>query len=371
MARRKAPPGCFWRSATLWGRIQAGGRDVRWSLQTDDPEIARARRRQERDRQIAIAKFGDDRKTFAVVMEAWSEHIARNVAPKTAARYAVSLAQLEADLDGLYLDEIDGALIGEIVDRRLAAKVTNATIRRDLVALSSVLKFAQIRKWRPDNPARDHMALLSERRDPITLPDPSDIRRVIGKAPGMMASLIEAAWMTGCRIDELVTAKRSQLDHTRRQLTVIGKRNKLRVIDLDGWGYDEVFRRLPAKLGKPSLFWHHDGAPYKTASGQFKRLVKSVDRQAQKQAREIPEQAHSFRPFRFHDLRHRHAVDWLKSGRSIYDLQLRLGHTSVKTTEIYLAYLTGDEQRIVKYGPSTEGTKSGTNQTVLPNRREP
>jgi integrase/recombinase XerD len=139
MARRKAPPGCFWRGATLWGRIQAGGRDVRWSLQTDDPEIARARHRQERDRQIAIAKFGDDRKAFAVVMEAWSEHIARNVAPKTAARYAVSLAQLEADLDGLYLDEIDGALVGEIVDRRLAAKVTNATIRRDLVALSSVL----------------------------------------------------------------------------------------------------------------------------------------------------------------------------------------------------------------------------------------
>jgi integrase/recombinase XerD len=129
----------------------------------------------------------------------------------------------------------------------------------------------------------------------------------------------------GCRIDELVTAKRSQLDHTRRQLTVIGKRNKLRVIDLDGWGYDEVFRRLPAKLGKPSLFWHHNGEPYKTASGQFKRLVKSVDRQAQKQARETPEQAHSFRAFRFHDLRHRH--------------------------------------------PSTEGTKSGTNQTVLPNRK--
>lgn len=231
---------------------------------------------------------------------------------------------MEADLDGLHLDEIDGALIGEIVDRRLAAKVTNAAIWRDLVALSSVLKFAQIRKLRPDNPAGDHMALLSERRDPITLPDPADIRRVIGKAPGTMASLIEAAWMTGCRIDELLTAKRSQMDHTRRQLTVIGKRNKLRVIGLDGWGYDEVFRRLPAKLGKPSLFWHHDGEPHKTASGQFKCLVKSVDREAQKQARESPERVHSFRSFRFHDLRHRHAVDWLKSGRSIYDLQLRL-----------------------------------------------
>jgi hypothetical protein len=31
---------------------------------------------------------------------------------------------------------------------------------------------------------------------------------------------------------------------------------------------------------------------------------------------------------------------WLKSGRSIYKLQQRLCHTSIKTTEMYLQYLT-------------------------------
>jgi integrase len=36
-----------------------------------------------------------------------------------------------------------------------------------------------------------------------------------------------------------------------------------------------------------------------------------------------------FRRFRFHDLRHLHAVQWLQSGRSIYSLQQRLGHTSL------------------------------------------
>jgi integrase len=50
-----------------------------------------------------------------------------------------------------------------------------------------------------------------------------------------------------------------------------------------------------------------------------------------------------FRPLRFHDVRHRHAVDWLKSGRSLYDLKERLGHPSIKTTEVYLAYLTRGE----------------------------
>jgi integrase/recombinase XerD len=54
--------------------------------------------------------------------------------------------------------------------------------------------------------------------------------------------------------------------------------------------------------------------------------------------------------FTFHQLRHLHAVEWLKSGRSIYDLQKRLGHRSIKTTEIYLEFLTPEEERIVKFG---------------------
>ena len=369
MPKRKAPKGTFWRGPFLWGRIQAEGRDIRWSLRTDDPVVALARRKRERDRQIAISKFGDDRKTFADALEAWGTHVTRNVGPKTAQRYAVSLGKLEPFLDGLYLDEVDGAIVGQIVEGRIANGVSNSTIKRDLVALSSVLKFAQARQWRPDNPARDHMALIKERHEPIALPDPDDIRHVIAAAPGMMAALILAAWNTGCRIGELVSAKNSQIDHVRKQLTIIGKRNKLRVIDLHGWGYDEVFKSLPANPGKPWLFWHHDGEPYRTASGQFERLVNRLQAQAQKPAQPPKEQPQAFRGFRFHDLRHRHAVDWLKSGRSIYDLQKRLGHTSVKTTEIYCAYLTGEEERIVKFGPTAEGTNSGTGPTVSPKQK--
>jgi integrase/recombinase XerD len=49
-------------------------------------------------------------------------------------------------------------------------------------------------------------------------------------------------------------------------------------------------------------------------------------------------------------LRHRHAVDWLKGGGDIYTLQGRLGHTSIKTTEMYLDYLTPEEVQIAKFG---------------------
>lgn len=54
--------------------------------------------------------------------------------------------------------------------------------------------------------------------------------------------------------------------------------------------------------------------------------------------------------FRFHDLRHRYAVDYLRDGGNIYDLQKILGHSSIRTTELYLDYLTPDEQKFAKYG---------------------
>ncbi|MCG8356878.1 MAG: hypothetical protein MI920_15015 [Kiloniellales bacterium] len=41
-------------------------------------------------------------------------------------------------------------------------------------------------------------------------------------------------------------------------------------------------------------------------------------------------------------------VDYLREGGYIYDLQQNLGHTSIKTTKIYLDYLTPAEAKISK-----------------------
>lgn len=54
--------------------------------------------------------------------------------------------------------------------------------------------------------------------------------------------------------------------------------------------------------------------------------------------------------FRFHDLRHLFAVTYLQRGGNIYDLQRILGHRSIKTTELYLEYLTPEERRVAVSG---------------------
>ena len=40
-----------------------------------------------------------------------------------------------------------------------------------------------------------------------------------------------------------------------------------------------------------------------------------------------------------HDLRHKFGIDYLRAGGGIYDLQKILGHSSIQTTEMHVAYV--------------------------------
>jgi integrase/recombinase XerD len=340
--RKAAPKGTFWRGDLLWGRVEIQGKDHKWSLRTDDPELAKNRFKEDRERLVAQAYYGPNRHAFADVLGAWAKAIGNNVAPTTVTRYGVSLGRLEHFLDGVFLDEINGVLIADIIRQRQAHGVTNATIKRDLVALSSVVGFAIDQGWCENNPVIPRMQRLKERRDPIILPQINEIARVIERAPGQFASLIAAAWKTGCRQDELVSARRSQLDDRRRELTVVGKGSKTRVVDLTPFDGYETFRALPVSIKGAHLFWHDQGEKYANASSRFACLIRGLKAKDPQ-----------FQGFRFHDLRHVHAVDWLKAGRSIYDLQHRLGHSSIKTTEVYLDFLTPEQVRAVKQQAGT------------------
>lgn len=351
MAKCKAPAGCYWRGNTLWGEAQVNGRKLRWSLGTSDPKLARQRQQAGKQRAIAEMIHGDAPRLVADVIEAWGPHFKAQNSPATFTRYMVSLGQLFPWLDGRKVSDINARLIGDIIAERQRS-VSNATIRRDLGALSSIMNYATDRGWCAANPVR---ITIKEKREPIILPRDQDIELVIArgqesdrrpgaKAAGTWPQLIRAAWLTGARLNELIGAERAQVNHDRKELTVIGKGNKLRVIDLEPFGAYGFFASIPAYVACKLLFWHDHGEPYRNASSNFaNNLIGSTVTFAEKAGI-------SFQPFRFHDLRHKHAVDWLQSGRSIYDLQRRLGHTSVKTTEGYLQFVTGDQERVAKFG---------------------
>lgn len=341
---RSLPKGCYWRGDVIWFRATVQGRQHRESLRTGDVAAAQRQAERIRARLIAEAHGGEHRRSYEEAFAAWAEHMAGQIAASTAKRYAVSFGQMEALLRPLMVDEVDDTVVSQIVKVRRHGGASTATIRRDLTALSSLLDFAAEEKWRQGNPALDRMRRMSERRDPIELPADADIARVVSRAPGSFSALVAFALATGCRQEEIASMQWRQVNGA--ELTIVGKGSKRRTLHLSAEA-QALLAATPPRLRCPWVFWHddRDGAPtrYLNVASRFAALVGLAQKLAQSAGA-------GFRPFRFHDLRHRFAVDRLKEGWSLYEVQRYLGHSSVKTTEIYLAHLTGDQEKVARGG---------------------
>ena len=245
---------------------------------TDDGKVAKGRLKTLREKETVAARFGDARTSWQDAVISWSQVIGGHAKPSTVKRYAVSLKQLEPFHVGLYVDEIDKRVVGDIVKRRRAEQVTNATVKRDLVALSSVLAHCEDEGWREGNPALDRMRRIKERRNPIVLPEPGHIEQVIALAPGMFADLIRCAWLTGWRQDEMRWLERRNLDFGRSQLQVKGKGSKVRVIEMHA--AEPVLARMPVALQTKWAIWHSGSEPYLNISSNFRRLVATANKRA-------------------------------------------------------------------------------------------
>jgi len=341
MRRPRRERNLYQRNGAWHLRAIVNGAEVRESLHTRDVKIAREHRDRRLEELNRAHHHGQHRITWHDACVAWSEHIAGQIAPSTAKRYAVSLEQCDSVLGGYDVSAIDGAALNALIAARQKAGAKSATIRRDLTAISRVLEFAEAQDWREGNPTLSKRRLLKERRDPIALPDPADVEQMIAVCSPRFGALVRAAWLTGCRQDELVRLKWRAIKG--RTAEIIGKGNKRRVIDLSDAALAHIGAQ-PRVIGRELVFTKDDGHAFAQAASDFTHFRRLLPKDA--------------RRFRFHDLRHLFAVEALRDGMSLYDLAAHLGHSSVKTTEsVYLSFLTPEQERAAKRG-LTNGTKS-------------
>lgn len=330
-------PNLYTRDGIYWLRATANGAEHRESLRTRDVKVAR-RLRDRRLEEIKAARWrGEKRRTWKDAVTEWAEHEAGQIAPSTAKRYGVSLAQCEAHLAPHNIEAVDGRVIADLIKVRRKAGATPATIRRDLTAISRVLVYAEAQEWREGNPTLSKRQLLKERRDPIVLPEHASIEIVIAAASARFGSLIRAAWLTGCRQDELVNLEWRGFNPRAKTLEVIGKGNKRRTISLSDAATAHILGTVRT-LGSELIFCREGGLAFEQAASDFSHFRRLVEARKEQ----------DFHRFRFHDLRHLFAVEALRGGMGLYALSKHLGHTSVKTTEIYLAFLTPDEAQHAK-----------------------
>lgn len=279
-----------------------------------------------------------------------TEVLPSSVKPSVARRYLTSVAALDGTFGSLKLSDISTQTIALYVSSR-SGKVTNATIRRDLTALSRLLSACTAWGWITENPAKQFdRSIAKEQRRVLHVPGPDEIEAVLNEAPPNIVPILRLLLETGAREQEIVSLEWSQVDALRRQITLIRtKTSRPRVLNwetpggnagriLEGLerGATEAMLRPGRQAKEGLLFPSGQGGAYTSFPSVYGNLMRRMAAKAESEGR-------PFNRFRVHDLRHRFAITWLKNGGDIYRLSRHLGHLSVKTTEVYLAYLTDDE----------------------------
>ncbi len=341
------PKNLYLRAGIYWSRLKVRGDEYRQSLRTRSERVALKRLAALREQLEDHAIYGIAGPiSWPEAVVSWNSSLSDSLGDRTFTRYASSLRQLRGFLDERSVQEVDATLLREIITARKRAGVKNATIRRDLTAISSVLNHAVDQGWCDENAAIaiNRRRIVPERVVKVVLPRDDVMALMFPRLPERIRDLCEFTRETGLRLDEATGLKHHALDRTERVITVTkGKGDKVRAVALTA-AAEAIIDRQPRFIGKPWVFWKDKGARLTDVSA---RLAGYMRREARKAA----QRGDDFESFSHHDFRHLFAVEYLRRGRgSIYDLQAELGHDSISTTERYLAFLTPDQAKAAKAG---------------------
>jgi integrase/recombinase XerD len=132
---------------------------------------------------------------------------------------------------------------------------------------------------------------------------------------------------TGCRVDELLSLRWTDVDFDNLLLTVIGKASKQRKIPFSF----ELRKHL-------CRFKHEHQLVFATRQGKKlgrRDVLRDVKKRCRKLGLRVPERT-------LHAFRHTFAINYLRRGGNVFYLQRCLGHSSLDMTKRYCGVLTED-----------------------------
>ncbi|MDZ7779171.1 MAG: tyrosine recombinase XerC [Gemmatimonadota bacterium] len=234
----------------------------------------------------------------------------------------------DADVDRLAIRGFLGWCERRGLSRRSAA--------RKLSAARTFFRFLHLDERIPVDPTRSVKNPKAEKRLPGHL-GASDARRVmeaaeVGAAENTLKSardlvILEMLYGSGMRLSELHGLDLGVLERDRRQVRVMGKGRKERVVPVTESAVRAVDRYLPRRaevveVGCEALLVNANGA----------RLSRRSIQIAVRRAFEAASAAHGLS---VHSLRHSFATHLLDAGADLLAVKELLGHVSLSTTQVY------------------------------------
>lgn len=244
----------------------------------------------------------------------------------------------------IFPTSVDKYVIRGYIAWLLEKKVVKNSIGRKLSAIRSLYRYLLREEMISESPmpvARKHGGRLSafsiklDKRLPSFLTEDEMQRLLDAPDPTTPIGLrdraiMEIIYAAGLRVSELVSLQDNQIDLYSRELKVIGKGNKERLVLIGKPAVNAINRYL--KSGRPRLMNKKNGGTALFVNYQGSRLTaRWIQKLILRYARlaGIRQEVHP------HLLRHSFATHMLDGGADLRVVQDLLGHASLSTTQIY------------------------------------
>jgi integrase/recombinase XerC len=209
-------------------------------------------------------------------------------------------------------------------------------VQSDLKPASLKRLYSSLRqffKWREENEGVAFRWDFPRVRLPKKLPAVLSFDEVLRtlEAPGMLGDLIEFLYATGARISEACQARWKDLDWNQKQIRLLGKGRKMRVLPLHQTLIEKLQKR---DKGSEFIFSAVRDGSKPLDPREVRRLMKEWGRQLKSQKHLHP-----------HLYRHTLATHLLDQGADLRFIQELLGHASLSTTQKYLSV---SKQRLIE-----------------------
>lgn len=254
----------------------------------------------------------------------------------TVKAYKADLTLLSDYLDEIYSTSIDKAnhsMIRSWLVNELNRGNTPRTVNRKITTLKSFFKFAQKEGAVKINPTLRLKSAKTSKGIPgfVTVDEMNkllDAKEFSDDYGGKRDRLIvEIFYSTGIRLSELINIKIKDIDFSKKQLKVLGKRNKERIIPLTQELITSLEKFLEIRNSMKTKF-----NSYLLLTEKGRKLNPSL---VYKTMNKLISSVTSLKKTSPHILRHTFATHMLNSGADLNIIKELLGHASLSATEVY------------------------------------
>ncbi len=272
--------------------------------------------------------------TFAKVAKDWLKYKEPNIRHSTFEQYQGHIRNhLLPYFGNTKINRINFNAIEKFIAYGREKGIIPATLRKLLVTLGSILRYAVQRKFLESNPVREMEKPKTTQKNKVDLLKPREIRALIGNSTNQkFKTLFTLATMSGMRQGEILGLKWDNIDWLNCQVHVKRTFNhgrfyepkseaSRRAIDLGPTVISELkkWKMAYAPTEQNLVFPNSVGRPM-DANNLIKREFEAALRRA------------GLRKIRFHDLRHSYASLLIDRGEHPKYIQVQMGHSSINIT---------------------------------------